>query len=152
VERDVGRAIGLLRLRQIQLDRHPDYLVNSYADANGCKDSSSTETHSSRFLHAGHLARPEVGGAALGLTIPQRLHHLRLERPPLVWRQPRRPMSGSAVSTPQRWKEMAKAIRTPEYRIAYAGTGAIWRRTGDSSPKIRLNGGHSKHCQPPRCC
>jgi hypothetical protein len=47
-------------------------------------------------------------------------------------------MSGSAVSTPHRWKEMAKAIRTPEYRIAYAGTGTIWRRTGDSSPKIEL--------------
>jgi hypothetical protein len=45
-------------------------------------------------------------------------------------------MSGSAVSTPHRWKEMAKAIRTPEYRIAYAGTDAIWRRTGNSSPKI----------------
>ena len=72
----MGRAIiSLLRLRQLQLGRHPDYLVNSYADANRCTDSSSTKTQSSKFLQPVYSVWPEVGGAVRGVTDRNSLAH-----------------------------------------------------------------------------
>jgi hypothetical protein len=63
----MGRAVGLLRLRQL-----PDYLVNSHATRipvrTQTQTPNSTETQNSRIFRRGVTQLSQVGGAAPAVT------------------------------------------------------------------------------------